>query len=37
MFSFIIIFKRRSGARRCRMVKEARVELRDARITRCEA
>jgi hypothetical protein len=37
MFSFIIIFKRRFGARRYRMVKEARVELRDARIARCEA
>jgi hypothetical protein len=37
MFSFIIIFNRRSGARRRRMVKEARVELRDARIARCDA
>jgi hypothetical protein len=37
MFSFIIIFKRRSGTRCCRMVKEAPGELRDARIVRCDA
>ncbi len=37
MFSFIIIFKRRSGVRRCRMAKEAPGELRDARIACCDA
>jgi hypothetical protein len=37
MFSFIIIFKRRSGARCCRMVKGGPGELRDARIARRDA